>query len=301
MKLINRSYVFANVKDTTYVNYGDFYIPIPTLPETTKYMTTRLFIKKVILPYDWKRVDSTNNQITIVNLQNNTTANYYLTEGNPNVIDLVDELNTLQTDFTVSFNRITSRLSFHNTKGHGHTLSTTANELLGIPAGPHTVNGNETYIAPNPVDVRPYPIVEFRIDVNTAGQEVFNKQVNNTGILCAVAMNVPLYGHKVWVDDAGLYWCDITNINKDLHIKITNPDGIAIIPQTSPYFVLGFDTYIDEEAQLLEVQREALKLQQYSMVLNHAPKEDINLPPELAAPIGESTYQLSTLDLGEQI
>lgn len=298
MKLLDRKYVFANVADCRHDNFGSFYVSLPELP-VGESLYNRMYIKKLIMPYDWRRVESGRDTLTV----NGSVK--YLTIGNPNILDLVDELNSIQTTFSVKFNRITSRLSFTNTTNGSKTLSTTANALLGMSTATQTVSSGETYTCEDMVDVRPTPIIEIRVDVGTAGQEVYDGgQIKNTGVLAAILMNVPLYSHKLWIDENGLYWADVSNENKEIRLTITDTDGNLIVPQTSPYFVIGLDTYRDDEREILKTQQEALKLQQYAMILSHAASEPIPIPPQpLENPeqSGYENYQLTGADLGRQL
>jgi hypothetical protein len=268
MKLINRRYVFTNVKDTNYLDKGKFQIVLPEL-EIANHINHRLFIKKCIIPYNWKRVTSTTKTITYVH-QNGTTHVWSLTEGNPSLLDLQTELTTLfgnNLDFT--FDRIQSRFIFSNhNQNQSFTLSTTAWEMLGFSnASAVTIEGGSSYTCPNPVDLRPSPIVEIRADITTAGHEIHNGDIKNTNVLCAIAMNVQPFSHKVWVDDNGLYFAEITNENRAIMIEMTTPDNDRIVPQTFPYFIFGVDSFQDDEKSILETQRESLKLQKYSLLM----------------------------------
>lgn len=270
MKLLARNYVFANVADTIHTSFGAFRVQLPDL-HTGKNIYNRLYIKKCVIPYNWKRVTANTKTLTIDGVAHN------ITEGNYNILNLVTELNAVQPHIHIHFNQITSRLSFHNhNSGHDVVFSSTAWEMLGLAdSSPITILRTETYEAPNPVDVRPKPVIEIRVDVSTAGQEIIEDptegkgQIQNTNILCAIAMDVPIYSHKVWIDDNGLYFANVTNENREIHFTITDTNGNLITPQSSPYFIIGVDTYRDDERELLDVQKEALKLQQYNMLLTH--------------------------------
>lgn len=269
MKLLQRQYLFVNVADTNYSNYGTFRVMLPQT-ETGKNIINRLYIKKAIIPYNWRRVDSTTKTITI------DATDYYLTEGNPNILDLITELNTIQTVLVFTFNRITSRIEITNQSAtNARTFSTTAWEMMGAVSGTtYNIGTSSSISLPNPVDVRPSPILEIRVDMTTAGQEVFVSGVEkgvirNTGVLCAIGIDVPMYSHKVWVDDEGFYFADVSNESREITFRLTDPNEKAIIPQTSPYFVIAVATYRDDERELLETQKEALKLQQYNLLLSH--------------------------------
>lgn len=269
MKLKTRKYIFASVADCRRESKGDFYLKLPEL-DTETYTTNRLFIKKGIIPYNWKRVTSTTKTITYIH-QNGTTHTWYLTEGNPSILDLIANMTTLfGNDLDFEFDYIQSRFIFHNhNQNQSFTLATTAYEMLGFEdASPVTIPGATSYITPNPVDVRPSPIIEIRCDVSTEGQEVLdNGTIADTPILCAIAMDVQPFSHKVWLDDNGLYFADITNENRELRFTLTDTNGRYIEPQSYPYFIFGIDTYVDDERALLDTQQEALKLQKYDILL----------------------------------
>jgi len=291
MKLINRRYVFASVEDCRYTNYSTFYLSLPEL-ETEPHLEHRLFVNKMILPYNWKSVDSTNNRFTVGGVD------YTLTEGNPNIIDLLDDINDKQNYLFASFNRITSKVSFSNVSASSKTLNTNCYKPLGMDTSTPTINAGAIYTAPNIVDVRPKPIVEIHVDTGTAGQEIYNGgEIKNTGVLAAIGMDVSVYSHKIWIDRDAMFWANITNQNREIRVDIRDTDGNNIIPQTSPYFVFGINTYRDDERQLLQTQEEALKLMRYDLLLK-------DTQAELPAPVPSNEwnrYALTGADIGEQV
>lgn len=262
--LIKRQYVFVSVEDADHDSLGRFKVALPQL-QTGDNIINRMYIKKAIIPYNWKRVTADSKTITL-----NGTS-YELTEGNPNILDLIKDINAIQTDVTATFNRITSKIEWYNNTQGNITMTTTAHEMLGAVAGQsYTWGIQETLTLPRVVDVRPTPIVEVRVDVATAGNEILSGgEISNTNILCAIAMNCPVYSHKVWIDDNALYFADVTNENRDLTLTMTDINGVLIEPQTPPYFVVGIDTMVNYQSEQTDLQKELVKLQKYNLILTH--------------------------------
>lgn len=262
--LIKSQYVFVNVEDADHDSLGRFQVALPQL-ETGENIINRMYIKKAIIPYNWKRVTSTTNTITL-----NGTP-YTLTEGNPNILDLISEINSIQSLVTASFNRIKSKIEWYNNTAGNVSMTTTAYEMLGAIKGvTYTWGIQETLVLPNVIDVRPTPIIEIRVDVATAGHEIASDgNITNTNVLCAIGMNTPVYGHKIWIDDQAMYYADVTNENRDLTMTITDVNGNQIIPQTSPYFVIGIDTLQNYQNDMVNLQKESVKLQRYNLILSH--------------------------------
>lgn len=272
MKLIDRKYIFADVKDTEYVNYGKFRIDLPDLP-TDKNVIHRLFLKKVVMPYNWKA--SIGNTFTHYDPTHGTTVHTF-PDGNYSILTLLETMTPwFPNDFVVTFNQITSRLVFTNNgnnPNHDVNISTTAWKMLGFANSSSVfIEHGTTWTTPYPIDLRPIPIIEIRTDCTTAGQEIRNiggeVEVSDTTILCAIAMDVPVFSHKIWLDDGGSYFATLVNQYRSVHFTITDTDGNPIVPQSSPYFVIGIDSYRDDEAELLSTQMESLKLQRYNMLL----------------------------------
>ena len=273
MKLKTRKYVFCNVKDTLHRDTGDFSVILPEL-ETGQNIYNRLYIKKCSIPYNWKRVTSTTKQMTYIH-QNGQTRNWVFTEGNPSLTDLTTEMTSLfANDLDFEFDRIQSRFIFHNHTGNqSFTIATTAYEMFGFTdANPITIQAGAYYTTPNPIDLRPPSILEVRCDVTTEGQEIRDGLLYDTNILCAIAMNVAPFSHKIWIDDQGLYFADISNENRSIRITFTSPDGTRILPQSYSYFIFGVDTFEDDEKALLNTQKESLKLQKYAMIMRKTRK-----------------------------
>lgn len=262
--LVKSQYIFVSVDDADHDSLGQFKITLPIL-QTGEKVFNRLYIKKAIIPYNWQRVTATTKTLTI-----NGTP-YELTEGNPNILDLIKNINEIQSLIVATFNRITSKIEWANQTGGNITLSSDAYEMLGLEQGvTYTWGIQETLISPRVIDVRPTPIVEIRVDLATAGLEIFDEgKISNTNILAAIGMNVPVYGHKVWIDDQAMYYADITNENRDITIIMTDTNGNPIVPQTAPYFVIGIDTLINHQGELVDLQKESLKLQRYNLILSH--------------------------------
>lgn len=271
MKLKETRYLFCDVQDTRYITLGDFRLFLPEL-DTAPNLSHRLFIKKAVIPFNYKTITSTTNIIRINNV------NRTLQEGIPNVTDLVSMLNTVQNVFIVTFDKVASRLVWTNVTGATATINSTTCNLLGLTTFPVNVSSGGSYTSPNILDIRPPAICQIRIDAPTAGQEVIaGGEVRNTGLLAAIAMDCPIYSHKIWTD-TGLFFAPINNDARELRIRLTDQHDNPIAPQTSPYFVWGIDSYIDEERQLLETQKTALELQKYDLLLRHGNK--LSMPQE---------------------
>lgn len=265
MKLKETKYVFCDVQDTRYITLGDFRLFLPEL-DTAPNLSHRLFIKKAVIPFNWKTITSTTNIIRINNVDRT------LQEGIPNVTDLVTMLNTAQNVFLVTFDKVASRLVWTNVSGATATINSTTCTLLGLTTLPVMVSAGGVYTSPNILDIRPPAICQIRIDAPTAGQEVITGgEVRNTGLLAAIAMDCPIYSHKIWTD-TGLFFAPINNDARELRIQLTDQHDNPIVPQTSPYFVWGIDTYIDEEKELLQTQQKSLELQKYGLLLQHGNK-----------------------------
>ena len=280
MKLINTTYINANVADCRKVNNGDFTMEMPVLP-TGEDLLHRLYLIKAVIPYNWQTVYSPYHQFTI-----NTTT-YTLTTGIPNILDFIANINSLQNTVVASLNRIANKINYQNTTASSVTLSSTC-ALLGL-SGTLPIPANSTVSAPNLVDMRPSPVIQFRCNLPTAMWEVINtgnSEIRNTSILAVMSMgNTPLYGHFIWraAYDAH-YEADVKDLSNALvSFQMLDTDDVPIIPQTPPIFIFAVDTYRDDEAEILDTQKEILKLSRYDILLRNQAlikQEPTPVPPQ---------------------
>lgn len=267
MKLIDTKYVFVNVKDCEYRTFGDFNIPLPNF-KSGRGLISHMYIKKSIIPYDWKAFTSANNQITITDGISPITIT--LTEGNPNIYDLITEINNLQTKVVATFSRTASKISFKNKTLQTLTITTTSNKL-GITS-PLTILPVATTTCQAIIDLAPDRILIIKSELPTSGEEVYISsdgagQTKDTGVLSAISMDVPPYSHKIWRDFGGFYYSYITPTTKSIRFWFENTDGVPITPQTPPFLVMAIETYQDDSGELLSTQQEALRLQKFAMLM----------------------------------
>lgn len=281
MKIIDTTYINVNVADARRLNYGHFFTEIPQLPvgEGIKH---RLYLIKAIIPYDWQTVYAGRDTYTI-----NGTP-YTLTHGIPNIVDLIASMNFQQPDCAILFNRISNRIEYINTTGTTMTVSSTC-PLLGLGGTTLTIPAGATAIAPNLVDMRPAPIIQLRCSLPTAMWEITNtggtSEVRNTSVLAVLGMaSTPLYAHLIWRGgfDA-LYVAQVgDDPNVQVEFEMLDTEDNPIIPQTPPIFVYAIESYRDDEYEILNTQKEVLKLQRYDILLRNQGliKQDMEVPAE---------------------
>lgn len=273
MKLVDTRYLFVNIKDTEYTSYGDFKIPLPSF-KSGKNIINHMYIKKSIIPYDWKAFNSTNAFFKI-QLGLNAPISYTFTEGNPNIYDLITEFNNLQGYLTASFNRTSSKITWKNNSTSSITLIVGNWKAVGFSSASITIPIGSSTTSPNIVDVAPARILIIKSELPSSGEEVFSSQTvigdtKDTGILSAICMDVPPYSHKIWRDIGGFYYSYIEKTVPSIRFWFEDVDGNKIVPQTSPFLVIAIETYEDDTGELLTTQREALKLQKYALLLKHS-------------------------------
>ena len=269
MKLVDTKYIFVNIADTEHISYGDFRIPLPQF-QTGTGVYNHMYIKKHVIPYDWKAFNSGNNTLTIT--VNTTVHTYTLTEGNPNVMDLVAEINSLQTYVTASFNRTSSKISWKNNTVSTVYISAGAYKKIGLNASALTVATATTVASPNIVDVAPARILIIKSELPSSGEEVYisssvTGETRDTGIVSAICMDVPPYSHKVWRDMGGFYYSYIQKTTQSVRFWFEDVDGNKIVPQTPPFLVVAVETYKDDSGELLSTQQEALRLQKFALLV----------------------------------
>lgn len=269
MKLVDTKYIFVNVADTEHVSYGDFKIPLPQF-QTGVGVYNHMYIKKHVIPYDWKAFSSGNNTISIT--IGAKTYVYTLTEGNPNIYDLVTEINTIQSYFTVSFNRTASKLYWKNNTAFSATLASSAYKKLGLASTGMVVFAGAISPSPNIVDVAPARILIIKSELPSSGEEVYistsvTGETRDTGIVSAICMDVPPYSHKVWRDMGGFYYSYIQKTTQSVRFWFEDVDGNKIVPQTPPFLVIAVETYKDDSGELLSTQQEALRLQKFALLV----------------------------------
>lgn len=271
MKVIETTYLNVNVADTRRINNGHFYVEIPNLLQGES-VTHRLYIIKAIIPYNWQTVTDGQDTFTISD-PNPTT--YTLTTGIPNVLDLMGNINYLQSKISFTFNRIANKWEIYNLTANNITLTSTC-PLLGLGGNPLVIPALTMVQAPDLIDMRPQPVIQLRCNLPTAMWEIINNQgtseIRNTSVLAVIGMGgTPLYSHLIWRSGVdALYMAELGNApNTEVEFEMLDTEDNPIVPQTPPIFVLAVETLRDDEERILKTQEEILKLAQYDMLLKN--------------------------------
>ena len=268
MKLVRTRYIYVDASQCDGDHYGDISFQLPTIMSANieKRERLRIYLKKVILKYDWACLTSQNNTFSINGLM------YALLLGSPNVYQIEDTMNKLNVGIEVTFNTADGRFYLKNVSASTLTFDlsdpTAAFKVLGFNNQTYSILAGATLVSIRPVDVSPSNVVFIHSNLSSKSyiiQKGQNPVQNN--VLACIGMDVAAFDTKIWHDHNGSYSVilDGETVNK-MVIQLKDQSGNFIVPTTPPLYVVCCEWYQDDEELLLEVMMESLFVQKLDLL-----------------------------------
>lgn len=226
---------YANNYVNGSISNCEFFLPLIEIPPQHH---IHISIVSASIPYTFYNLDSSNNYIQYFITDNNavtTLYDFYITEGNYNVYQLLAYLKTkLGTDFTITYDIITNKFTFiHSTYIFGFVGNTsTALEFLGFKKT--AINYDiTTYVSINRILISYYCInVQSKhclcvgINYPTGNINYSNKLTNN------ILVSIPITGNPysmIVYDNPNSYKANLYTDNLSyMNIKIVDQNNSII-------------------------------------------------------------------------
>jgi hypothetical protein len=210
---------FADIYNTSYLNDVTFHLPQIDIDDQYHIY---LSVVNASIPLSYYNVNNNNNTLNY-QLSGGSAITIVLTNGNYNVNTLMTLLNSVLTNFTVSYNSITNKYNFvHATTDFTFYNTSTCFSILGLTSNDQL---SIARILPSNRCINLSPLRTFMISSNLKTGNVNLSATEILNILCTIPIVSNNTGVVNYSNDND-FKCNLyTNVLGSINIKITDQDG----------------------------------------------------------------------------
>jgi hypothetical protein len=149
-----------------------------------------LSVQNVSIPYSFYNINSSTNKLSYT--LNNSVIILTLINGNYNITQLVTYLTSIMSNFTITYNIITNKLTFvHSTYDFTFNNASTCLLMLGFTSLISYTSSSLSLISVNCVNIQ--SIKRINLASNLITYNINKSTTNNYSILCSVPVNKPSF------------------------------------------------------------------------------------------------------------
>jgi hypothetical protein len=213
-------YLNSNNLTSGTVSDGEYNLPVIEIPDGFHIYAS---VVNAMIPYSFYNMNSTNNLLYYSVGSNN--YNITIPSGNYNVTQLISTLTSLMSNFTITYNYITNKLTWVNSIGDFTFLSTST--CLGVIGFSSTTSSaSQTLTSINCINVNQIKCIN--IISNLITYNISQAFINNSSILCCIPVNSPPYS-IIEYKNLNHYRCNLfINIIRSIKIKLLDDSGNII-------------------------------------------------------------------------
>jgi len=194
----------------------EFYLPVIEIPSQ---FHIHVSVENFCCPYTFYNINSNNNTLTY--LENNTAYTITITSGNYNVNNLIIELMSKMTRFTITYNSITNKLTFINSL-YDFTFSSLSSCLSLLGFSSILSSNSKTLTSDKVVNLCPYRCICISTNLKTFS--VNKKYSNNTTLLASIPINSAPNSIILYENKNNFKSNTFTNNISNIRIKLTDHD-----------------------------------------------------------------------------
>ena len=202
--------------DRIRTNKSDCEFNLPTI-EIDSQQQIFVSVQSASIPYTFYNINSTNNTLNYAI----ATTNYSIaaTPGNYSIIDLINFFKIYLTNFTVTYNPITSQLTFVNATNDFTFLSTsTCLKLIGFSG--QATSSSKVLTSTATINLITYPCICIATNIQTLN--IHKYASNNRFVLCSIPVDVAPWGMINYRNLSQFRVNTFTNVISNLEIKLVD-------------------------------------------------------------------------------
>lgn len=248
---------FGTANSDLYFEIFDFFDP----PENDDYVCSSIKLVDCSFPNAFDNITKASNIFSFVDVHDNQTKNINVPEGNYDIFEIIQILDSVSGEYDFTFDDVSNRVSIRSNDGHRLTIiGNQMSNKLGFTSGqesPHSTN--PVIIAAFPPDLR------FGESIIISMNDVFNVNHNlitNTNYCARVPFDVPYGETQLYSQQEEVFFNDTSAIST-LYIKISDIEGnVMDFKDKNWEFCISLTKYFnkppfgsnssDELAQILE-------------------------------------------------
>lgn len=244
MNLIESFQVQMNSKNADVRLNGDNSNCLYYLPKFDTNSQQHLYISLISasIPYTFYNINILNNLLSYT--INGVTTNVSIPQGNYNISQFIAKMQSLLPNFTISYDSITSKLTFTNTLNQNFTFNSqtsTIMRLLGFPPKQDGNSVNSVLICPEPVNL----VFTSNISIysNIRSKSFNTNSANRQFLLCTIPIETQPFSMIVYKNYYGTYKVNTyQNMLESIQIRICDDNGNELDINNADYTItLQFD------------------------------------------------------------
>ena len=192
----------------------EFYLPVIEIPNK---FHVHVSIENFICPYTFYNINSSNN--SLVYIENSIGKSIIIVNGNYNINNLITELTSKMSNFSIVYNSVTNKLTFTNTL-YNFSFSTTSTCLSLIGFSSNLTSTLKILISDTVVNLLPYRCICISSNLKTFS--VNKKFMNNTSLLASIPINTGPNSIIVYENKNNFKCNTFTNNISNIRIKLTD-------------------------------------------------------------------------------
>jgi len=190
--------------------------------------TIYLSVQHAVIPYSFYNIDSNNNKIVLLlyeQINVPTTFIIYIETGNYNPYQLINVLQNVMMNFTISYNSIKNKFTFtHSLYEFGFSNSSTCLRLFGFSDSVQSINKAVTSI--NSINLQSHHCVCIQSNLLTGSINSANKYESN--IICSIPVDKPPFSMITFINHNNLKYNLFNNVISTMRLRLTDQNNNLI-------------------------------------------------------------------------
>lgn len=221
--------IYIHSSNSDSVVDGAHYFKLPLI-EVPSQCHIYIGVANATIPISYYNITSSNNTLKYTITGDALIYTVTIPEGNYDVTTLKTYLNSVMTNFTVTYDYTTNKYTFtHSTSNfvfQEYFGATTCFKLLGFPNGESQTSTSRVLTSINCIDISSIKTLSIQTDFLTGNINKISPHTNN--ILCRLPVDVKPFEILTYTNTTGFKVNLFTNVLNTLMIKICDRDGNAI-------------------------------------------------------------------------
>jgi len=205
-----------------------FYIPTNAIPaEQQEHIY--ISVQSAVIPNTFYNINEHNNLLRYSVEPHYLIHNLLIEPGNYNIRELVYYINSNMENFTVSYNKISNKLTFtnnNNTNFKFYSQQTTIYNIFGFQTGISYDSFNGILKSVNAVNLNTIQYINVKLNINTNNITKYN--TNDKNIICSIPVNMDPYGVIIYENYNNFKVNTFRNELSEVIIQFTDQNGNII-------------------------------------------------------------------------
>ena len=184
-----------------------------------------LSVVSCLIPFSFYNINNSNNSL-YYSFDGNSMTNILIPIGNYNINDLVKYFKASMSNFTITYNQNSNKLSFTHATTNFMFMSVSCLSILGFNDNTTYISTSFTLTSKNCVNV--YNIKNIQVNSNLITYNINKTQRNNYCILCSVPVSSQPFSLIEYINRTNFITNLFLNRIQKIKIRLTDDNGNLI-------------------------------------------------------------------------